>query len=156
VTAVRARVPLSWARRGALPGSGPVIGSPGGKPGPGTIAPLPGAPPPPPPPPPPPDNPRFIQVTADDSDPDAWFLLPSRTTLAAGAVEVEFNNRYAQDPHDLHLKRVGGGGGPFAFPQIDNGETATQTVALSAGTWKLWCNIAGHEQQGMVTQVTVS
>jgi hypothetical protein len=149
--AVRAGMPLSWTKRAPLPGRGgsvPADQLPGGD---GTPV-KPGAPPPPPPPPPPPDDPRYVQVVARDSDPDQWELQLSRTTLLSGSVEVEFNNRFAEDPHDLWIRR---GTTTYKFEQVENGEAATKHVALTAGTWKLWCNIPGHEQQGMVAQVTV-
>jgi hypothetical protein len=150
--AVRAGMPLSWTKRAPLPGRGgsvPADQPPGGD---GTPV-KPGAPPPPPPPPPPSDDPRYVQVVARDSDPDQWELQLSRTTLLSGSVEVEFNNRFAEDPHDLWIRR---GTTTYKFDQVENGEAATKHVALTAGTWKLWCNIPGHEQQGMVAQVTVS
>jgi hypothetical protein len=124
VHAKRAGLPLSWTRR-----------------------------PPPPPPPPPPDDPRYLQVVARDSDPVRWELQLSRGTLLSGAVEVEFNNRFAEDPHDLWLAR---GSKTYAFSTVQSGEAANRQLALTAGTWKLWCDIEGHEEQGMVAYVTVS
>ena len=111
------------------------------------------APPPPPPPPPPPGDPRYLQVVARDSDPDDWKLQLSRTTLLSGTVEVEFNNRFAEDPHDLWIRL---GTTTYAFDEVDNGAAATRHVALSPGRWKLWCDIPGHEQLGMVAHVTVA
>ena len=61
--------------------------------------------------------------------------------------------RFAEDPHDLWIRR---GGTTYKFDQVQNGEAATKNVALVAGTWKLWSNIDGHEQLGMVAHVTVS
>ena len=69
-------------------------------------------PPPPPPPPPPPADPRYLQVVARDSG-SVWALQPSRSTLLSGSVSVEFNNRFAEDPHDLKLRHDGT---TFAFP----------------------------------------
>jgi len=98
----RAGMPLKWSKRTKRPGragvprrSRPPVTLPGA---------LPGTPPPPPPPPPPPDDPRYLQVVARDSDPILWQLQLSRATLLSGGVEVEFNNRFAEDPHDLWLK----------------------------------------------------
>jgi hypothetical protein len=153
VRGVRAGVPLGWTKRSPLPGGGAT--APGGQPPPGggTPAGKPGAPPPPPPPPPPPDDPRYVQVVARDSDPERWELQLSRATLLAGTVEVEFSNRFAEDPHDLWIRR---GTTTYKFDEVQNGEAATRLVALAAGTWKLWCNIGDHEQRGMVAQVTVT
>jgi hypothetical protein len=151
VRALRVGVPAGWAKRTALPGrgGGPLPGTPA--PGGGdTARPKPGGPPPPPPPPP--DDPRYLQVVARDSG-EEWELQLSRGTLLSGTVEVEFNNRFAEDPHDLWIRR---GGTTYAFDEVASGQAASRQVALVAGTWKLWCNIPGHEQQGMVAHVTVS
>jgi hypothetical protein len=147
VRAVRAGMPAAWATRAPLPGRGD--GAPDAPP-PGDTR-KPGAPPPPPPPPPP-DNPRYLQVLARDSDPGHWQLQLSRSALLSGTVEVEFNNRYAEDPHDLWIQRAST---TYRFDLVNNGDTATKHVALSAGTWKLWCNLPEHERRGMVASVTV-
>jgi hypothetical protein len=36
------------------------------------------------------------------------------------------------------------------------GEAASRTLALTPGTWKLWSDIEGHQEQGMVACVTVT
>jgi hypothetical protein len=148
----RAGMPSAWSKRSQRPGRNatpPRTQAPGTAPGstPGT------APPPPPPPPPPPEDPRYLQVVARDSDPVQWQLQLSRPALLSGTVQVEFNNRFAEDPHDLWLKL---GAKTYEFPTVQNGEAATRTLALTAGTWKLWCDIGGHEEQGMVAYVTVT
>ena len=150
VRAMRAGVPLSWTRRalqpgrdGAPPAAQPPAQAPGTKPG----------VPPPPPPPPPPDDPRYLQVVARDSDPVRWELQLSRPALLSGSVQVEFNNRFAEDPHDLWLKL---GAKTYEFPTVQSGEAATRQLMLTPGTWKLWCDIEGHEEQGMVAYVSVS
>jgi hypothetical protein len=147
--AARAGMPVSWARRAPLPGRGGA--------GPDAHAPAdprrPGAPAPPPPPPPPPGDPRYLQVVARDSDPVHWQLQVSRSALLSGTVEVEFNNRFAEDPHDLWIRRAST---TYRFELVENGEAATKHLPLSAGTWKLWCDLPGHEQLGMVAQVTVA
>ena len=147
--AVRAGLPLSWTKRTPLPGgTAPGTQPPRGGGPPGT---QPGAPPPPPPPPP--EDPRYVQVVARDSDPAHWGLRLSRSTLLSGTVEVEFNNRFAEDPHDLWIRH---GGTTYEFAEVQNGAAATKHVELDAGTWKLWCDIGDHEQRGMVAYVTVS
>lgn len=152
VRALRAGMPAAWSKRAKRPARGgapPRRQAPGTAPGSG-----PGAVPPPPPPlPPPPDDPRYLQVVARDSDPVLWQLQLSRPALLSGSVQVEFNNRFAEDPHDLWLRL---GAKTYEFPTVQNGEAASRTVALTAGTWKLWCDIGGHEEQGMVAYVTVA
>ena len=151
--ALRAGVPPAWAKRAPLPGRGRAAPAPRDPGRTDPSRPDPDAPPPPPPPPPPPGDPRYLQVVARDSDPDDWKLQLSRTTLLSGTVEVEFNNRFAEDPHDLWIRL---GTTTFAFDEVDNGAAATRHVALSPGRWKLWCDIPGHEQLGMVAHVTVA
>jgi len=148
----RTGMPLKWSKRAKRPGRGatpPRGQAPGTAPGstPGV------APPPPPPPPPPPADPRYLQVVARDSDPVLWQLQLSRPSLLSGSVQVEFNNRFAEDPHDLWLKL---GARTYEFPTVQNGDAASRTVTLTPGTWKLWCDIGGHEEQGMVAYVTVT
>jgi plastocyanin len=153
--AVRARgmvsgLPLAWRAGGLTAGGGLVrTGPAGGGPAPGGSG---GAPSPPPPPPPPPGNPRFLQVTSNDADPGHLYLTPSRTSVSAGNVTVEFNNAAAQDPHDL---RARSGSGGFVVAQAEAGEVKTQVVSLTAGTWTLYCGIAGHEALGMKAQISV-
>jgi hypothetical protein len=143
--AAKAGMPAAWAKRAPFPG-----GSAPDAPAPSEPR-KPGAPAPPPPPPPPPDNPRYLQVVARDSD--QWRLQLSRGALLSGTVEVEFNNRYAEDPHDLWLRRAST---TYQFDLVNNGEKATKHLALSAGTWKLWCDLPEHEARGMVAYVTVA
>jgi hypothetical protein len=145
VRAVRAGVPLAWAKRAPL-----LPGRPA--PSRDDDAPRRDAPTPPPLPPAPEDDPRYLQVVAWDSDPERWLLLPSRSTLLSGTVEVEFNNRYAEDPHDL---RIALGGTTHRFDVVENGEAATKRVELAPGTWRLWCSLPGHAGLGMDTAVTV-
>ncbi len=150
VRAMKTGVPRGWPKRALLPGTG------GARPGDTTPAPgdktKPGGPPPPPPPPPPPDDPRFVSVSAYDKD-QPWRLVPSRTALLSGTVTVQFNNSHAQDPHNLWLQK---GGVTHKFDVVDKETTATRELALTAGTWKLWCQIGDHEQLGMVASVTVT
>ena len=150
-------LPAAWLVRSAIPrrpGS-PAPGSPStpGKPsipaGPGT----PEAPPPPPPPPVPGSSPWFLQVSADDTDLDDMHLYLSRGTVRAGEVTIEFNNRAAQDPHNLRLRR---GGASFGFDVVDKGEAAEKAFMLDAGTYTLFCSLAGHEAAGMKAQLVVA
>jgi len=151
VRAQRAGMPLSWTARGpnGTASGGGATQLPGG----GTSA-HPGdpAPPPPPPPPPPPEDPRFLQVVARDSGAE-WALEPSRSALLSGSVSVEFNNRFAEDPHDLKLRHDAT---TYAFPTVGSGDAATKSFALAAGQWRLWCSLPGHATKGMDITVTVS
>jgi hypothetical protein len=115
-----------------------------------------GAPPPPPPPAPPAGSGRSVQARSDDRDPDHLKLILSRTTVLAGDVKIEFNNAFAEDPHDLLVERVGGSGAGYAFPELGPGEVERRTVALDAGEWRLRCTIPTHAERGMTAALTVT
>lgn len=154
VRAKRAGIPQSWIARGPI---GRAPAGPGTPQPPGGSTPQPPAgttpaPPPPPPPPLPPEDPRYLQVVARDAG-SQWALEPSRPTLLSGSVSVEFNNRFAEDPHDLKLRH---GGTTYAFPTVGSGDARTQAFALDAGPWRLWCSLPGHAAKGMDITVTVS
>ena len=108
----------------------------------GTAAPAPAAPTPTPTEDPdghevpdlPPSNPRALQVISGE-----FFLNLSKAQVLAGDVRVEFNNAYAEDPHDLHLIRKNGDGDGYAFGELQSGEVEAKTLNLKAGTWQLFC-----------------
>jgi len=111
--------------------------------------------PPPPPPPLPAGSGRSVQARTDDRTLSELRLVLSRTTVLAGAVKVEFNNAFAQDPHDLLLERADGSGPSYAFDELGPGEIATRSVALDAGTWRLRCTIPTHAERGMTATLGV-
>jgi hypothetical protein len=87
-----------------------------------------------------------------------WSLWPSRTTLPAGAVSVELDNR-GQDAHDLRLQRIGRGGRLTGAP---SSVRVTQSGALGHGSWRLragryllFCSLPGHRARGMHTVLVV-
>jgi hypothetical protein len=144
---------------GGLPPS--FVGAPPSPP-PAVAAPAPGSsppagpdsePPPPPPPPPPAGSGRSVQARTDDRDPDHLKLLLSRTTVLAGDVKVEFNNAFAEDPHDLVVER---GATSYVFPELGPGEVERRTLALDAGEWRLRCTIPTHAERGMTAALTVT
>ena len=67
-------------------------------------------------------------VTAFDADAD-WYLVPSRQTVATGSVSVEFNNRYAADPHNLRIERAST---VFEFPTLDKEQALERRFAFTA------------------------
>jgi len=151
--AARVGVPASWKQRRRGPDR-PAPGTPRVEaPAPGGTPPAPGggdAPSPPPPPPAPADDPRYLMVTAFDADAD-WYLVPSRQTVATGSVSVEFNNRYAADPHNLRIERAST---VFEFPTLDKEQALERRFPFTAGTWTLWCTLPGHKAKGMVATIT--
>jgi hypothetical protein len=155
VTAVQ-----SGLARGLAPRTPPAP-APGGKRTPGeptpTPTPSPGDPGTPPPAPPVPvSSGRSLQARTNDADTSHLKLLLSATTVLAGAVKIEFNNHFAQDPHDLVVERVDGSGPSYAFDELDPGAIQTRTVALDAGSWRLRCTIPTHADRGMTATIAVS
>ena len=109
---------------GGLPGTGsPVPPQPPAAPGP-----APGTDPQPPPPPPlPAGSGRAVQARTDDSTPSQLRLILSRASVLPGDVKVEFNNAFADDPHDLLAERVDGTGASYAFDELGPGEVQSRT-----------------------------
>jgi hypothetical protein len=144
-----AGLPPGIAAAPRVPAPPPADGAPGNSAGPEQ-----GAPPPPPPPPAPPaGSGRSVQARTDDRDPDQLKLILSRTTVLAGDVKVEFNNAFAEDPHDLVVERAATS---YAFPELGPGEVDRRTLALDAGEWRLRCTIPTHAERGMTAALTVT
>jgi hypothetical protein len=100
-------------------------------------------------PPLPPDNPHALQVISGE-----YFLNLSKGQVSAGDVRVEFNNAFAEDPHDLHLVSPDGQT-DYAFGELQSGEISARTVDLSKGSWSLFCSLPEHAQRGMKATLKV-
>ena len=98
----------------------------------------------------PPSNPFAVQVLSGE-----FFLQLSKPEVHAGNVRVEFNNRSAEDPHDLHVFRTDGTGASYSFGELQSGEVEAKTVKLNAGTWRLICALPEHESRGMKATLRV-
>jgi hypothetical protein len=86
---------------------------------------------------------EWLTVTAYDLD-QQFRLRFSRTCLRAGRTIVQYRNDDAQD-HDLYVEGVA----PAAsrkgvVPSVAPGAMVQADVQLSAGTWRFFCDIAGH------------
>jgi len=148
---------LKRKRQAAARKKSPVAQAPSAPaPGGGTTAPAPLAPTPTPTEDPdvpdlPPSNPRALQVISGE-----FFLNLSKAEVLAGDVRVEFNNAYAEDPHDLHLVRKNGDGDSYTFGELQSGEVEAKTLNLKAGTWQLFCALPEHAERGMTANLKVS
>jgi len=120
------------------PSSPAVPGASTPEPEPDTTAPLP------------PSNPFAVQVLSGE-----FFLQLSKPEVHAGNVRVEFNNRTAEDPHDLHLFRTDGTGANYAFGELEPGEVEGKTLRLNAGSWRLLCALPEHAELGMSAKLRV-
>jgi hypothetical protein len=96
-------------------------------------------------------NPRALQVVSGE-----FFLNLSKGAVLSGPVRVEFNNLYAEDPHDLHLVREDGSGPSYAFGQLEAGQLEAKTLDLGKGTWQLFCALPEHASRGMTATLKVS
>jgi hypothetical protein len=150
VLAVRRRCAKAKKQAATAPAAAP--GSPSGSGGTNT--------PPPDPPtpddpdytaPPPDDNPHALQIVSGE-----FYLNLSKATVLSGPVRVEFNNAFAEDPHDLHLARQDGTGPSYAFGTLEAGAIEAKTLDLSAGAWQLFCALPEHASRGMTARLTVT
>lgn len=101
--------------------------------------------------PPPDDNPRALQVVSGE-----FYLNLSKGTVLSGPVRVEFNNAFAEDPHDLHLVRQDGTGPSYAFGTLKAGGIEARTLDLSSGSWQLFCALPEHASRGMTARLNVT
>jgi hypothetical protein len=151
VLAVRRRCAKAKRKAAAAPGTSPGSPSAGG----GTNTPAPGTSTPPDPGdytvPPPDDNPHALQVVSGE-----FYLNLSKGTVLSGPARVEFNNAFAEDPHDLHLVRQDGTGPSYAFGTLKAGGIEARTLDLSAGSWQLFCALPEHASRGMTARLTVT
>ena len=85
-----------------------------------------------------------------------FFLNLSQPEVLAGDVRVEFNNAYAEDPHDLHLVRRNGDGDSYSFGELQAGEVEAKTLDLNAGSWQLFCALPEHAERGMTATLKVT
>jgi hypothetical protein len=152
VLAVRRRCAKAKRKVAAAPAPGSTPSSPSS----GGGAPAPGATPTPSDPggytvPPPDDNPHALQVVSGE-----FYLNLAKGTVLSGPVRVEFNNAFAEDPHDLHLVREDGTGPSYAFGTLKAGGIEARTLDLSAGSWQLFCALAEHASRGMTARLKVT
>jgi len=139
--ATKPSAPASAPGTPAEPGSPSSPAAPGAgtpEPEPDTTAPLP------------PSNPFAIQIISGE-----FFLQLSKPEVHAGNVRVEFNNSFAEDPHDLHLFRTDGTGASYAFGELQAGEVEAKTLKLDAGAWQLLCALPEHAERGMSAKLRV-
>lgn len=72
-----------------------------------------------------------------------------KSSVPPGSVTFTINNM-GPSPHNISIKEL-----KKTSDTIDGGKTGKFTVDLPAGTYTVICDIAGHEQLGMRTTLTV-
>jgi plastocyanin len=93
--------------------------------------------------------PRRLGVTAYE-----FSYTLSRPDLAAGEVTIELNNQ-GQDAHNLNLQLVGGEEAPLQIAETASRQRAVEHFALPAGTYRLWCSLLEHDEEGMHATLVV-
>jgi plastocyanin len=79
----------------------------------------------------------------------------SRPNVTAGEVTVELNNQ-GEDAHNLNLQRQSGAEEPlYTISETASQQHQTERFDLPAGTYRLWCSLPTHEEEGMVATLVV-
>jgi len=83
----------------------------------------------------------------------AGFVLRlTRTTVQAGNLTVFFTNHDVSD-HNLWIESPGGGLERIS-DTVGLNDSTNKTVAVTAGTWRLFCALPGHEAMTRDVNVT--
>lgn len=91
---------------------------------------------------------RGTEVTATETD---FKIELSQDTFAPGTYTFVARN----DGQATHALQIEGNGVEETTETIGNGESATFTVTLEAGSYELYCPVANHRDLGMTTEITV-
>ena len=90
---------------------------------------------------------RYVSVTARE-----FTLTLSRPLVGAGEVTIELRN-YGENPHDLMVERSDTEVGRWG--ELGPGAVGKKKLALSSGSYQLFCSIEGHEVSGMKATLKV-
>lgn len=71
-------------------------------------------------------------------------------TVRAGAIKVAYTDK-GTVTHSLLIEGISG----FKM-NLSPGQTKTKTVTVPAGTYKLYCDLSGHEELGMKSVLIVT
>jgi plastocyanin len=83
-------------------------------------------------------------------------ISPYRTKVPKGLVRFNVTN-FGEDGHNLTVVRASDGATIAASPEIGASKRYTLRVTLKrAGTYRLYCTIAGHKRLGMKTKISVT
>ena len=83
-----------------------------------------------------------------------YYFVLSRPKVKAGELTVELNNQ-GEDPHNLKIQRQGEAGEPLQIAETGSLQRSVASFDLSPGTYRLWCSLPEHEENGMHTTLLV-
>jgi plastocyanin len=166
--AVKLDAGMAWVPLAALTGAPPLTGTTGTPAGPGSgsltvpsantdptsgyTAPSPGTGGDGPKPP----STQAVGVTVDDRT--GYTARLSRASVTAGSIVVQLHNQ-GEDDHNLRVVPTDHAGATVDFPLTGSGQNVTKTLALTAGSYRLFCTLTtpvNHETAGMNATLTVS
>jgi len=101
---------------------------------------------------PPPPPPVVSTVGANAYDMGGFVLRLTKTTIPAGNLTVFFTNHDVSE-HNLWIESPGGGLERIS-DVISLNASVNKTVAVTAGTWRLFCSLPEHE--AMTRNLTVT
>jgi plastocyanin len=99
---------------------------------------------------------QAVGVTLDDRG--GYSARLSRATVAAGSVVVQLVNQ-GEDDHNLRVVPTDHAGATVDFPLTASGSDSTQTLTLTAGSYRLFCTLTtpvNHETAGMNATLKVT
>ncbi len=88
------------------------------------------------------------RVGVRSKDTGGYTYTLSRPQASAGPLTLELNNE-GEDPHNLNLQLQGGAGPLHEIADTGPGQQRAATFDLPAGTYRLWCSLPTHDEQGM-------
>jgi hypothetical protein len=93
---------------------------------------------------------RAVQVIGTE-----FSLRLSRPEVLAGSVRMEYNLTGAEDPHSLVVVQENSDGPVFRFSSQDAETVETKRFDLTPGKWLLFCDLPGHAEKGMQSELRV-
>jgi plastocyanin len=99
---------------------------------------------------------QAVGVTVDDRT--GYSARLSRASVTSGSIVVQLQNQ-GEDDHNLRVVPTDHAGATVDFPLTGSGQNATKTLALTAGSYRLFCTLTtpvNHETAGMAATLTVS
>lgn len=83
-----------------------------------------------------------------------YTFAPSALTLTPGTYTITVTN-VGQFPHDLHVAVEADGTEMGGSTVVMAGHSASFTVTLKSGQYRMWCAVDAHKSLGMFGTITV-